>query len=36
VSMEFVLTFFSMMGNICLIRGLDRFQNIHLVFEKRK
>ena len=35
VSLEFVLTFSSMIANICLVRGLDGYQNIHMVFERR-
>jgi hypothetical protein len=36
VSLEFVLTFFSMLQNLFLVNGLDHFQSIHLVFEKRQ
>lgn len=35
VSLEFVLTFFSMMENMWLIYGLDQFEKIHLVFERK-
>ena len=35
VALEFVLTLSSMFSNMCLVRGLDSFQNIHLVFEPR-
>jgi small-conductance mechanosensitive channel len=35
MSLEFVLTFFSMLQNLFLVNGLDHFQSIHLVFEKR-
>ena len=35
VSLELVLTFASMLENMWLIHGLDQFESIHLVFEKK-
>ena len=35
VGLEFFLTFLSMLQNMFLIHGLDRFQSIRLVFERR-
>lgn len=35
VGLEFVLLFFSMVENLMLMRALDSYENIHLVFEKK-
>jgi hypothetical protein len=34
VSLEFVLCFFSMLENMCLVHALDAYRSIHMVFEK--
>ena len=36
VALEFVLLFFTMLQNLCLVRALDAYENIHLVFEKKR
>jgi hypothetical protein len=36
VGLEFVLLFFSMTENLMLMRALDSYENIHLVFEKKR
>ena len=36
VALEFVLLFFGMLENVFLVRALDSYQNIHLVFEKKE